>query len=80
MVGKYISMVVWDRRWRDLLVWAGGASGGVGLGRMWGSPWACWWSVGFVLLARCPSAMHSSPVRIVVPGVLAPEYQRGLQV
>ena len=23
MVGKYISMVVWDRRWRDLLVRAG---------------------------------------------------------
>ena len=23
MVGKYISMAVWDRRWRDLLVRAG---------------------------------------------------------
>ena len=26
MVGKYISMVVWDRRRRDLLVRAGGTS------------------------------------------------------
>ena len=30
MVGKYISMVVCDRRRRDLLVRAGGASWGVG--------------------------------------------------
>ena len=30
MVGKYISMVVWDRRRRDLLVRAGWVSGDVG--------------------------------------------------
>ena len=30
IVGKYISMVVWDRRWRDLLVRAGWVSGDVG--------------------------------------------------
>ena len=32
MVGKYISMVVCDRRWRNLLVRAGWVSRGVGVG------------------------------------------------
>ena len=62
--------------------WCGLAErpGAGGLGRMWGSPWACWWSGGLGLLARCLSAMHSIPVRIGVPGVVALEYRRGLQV
>ena len=39
-----------------------------------------WWSGGLGLLARCPSAMHSIPERIGVPGVVALEDWWGLQV
>ena len=30
-----------------------------------------WWSVGLGLPARCPSAVHSIPGRIGVPGAVA---------
>ena len=36
-----------------------------------------WWSGGLGLLARCPSAVHSIPERIGVPGAVALEGQRG---
>jgi hypothetical protein len=39
-----------------------------------------WWSVGLGLPARCPSAVHSIPGRIGVPGAVALEDRRGLQV
>ena len=39
-----------------------------------------WWSGGLGLLARCPSAVHSIPERIGVPGEAALEDRWGLQV
>ena len=36
------------------------------------------WSGGLGLLARCPSAVHSIPERIGVPGAAALEGRRGL--
>ena len=47
---------------------------------MWGSPWAWWWLGDRVLLARCPSAMHSNPVWRGVPGVVVLVRRRGLRV
>ena len=38
------------------------------------------WSGGLGLLARCPSAVHSIPERIGVPGAAALEDRWGLQV
>ena len=43
-------------------------------------PWA-WWCPGERgLLARCPSAMHSSPVRRGVPGAMVLACLQGLRV